>query len=257
MPRSARVKSMSGVYHIMWRGANRQEIFHDDEDCNRFLDILAKYKRESELEIYAWCLMGNHVHLLLREGKEDISNTMKRIGVSYASYYNWKYDTTGHLFQGRFKSENVEDNRYLLTVTRYIHQNPVKAGIVDRPNEWKWSSCREYYAFKPHDKRNLLDANFILGKISPDQTFAMEKFKEYNEKINNDECLEEKRRRLPDEEARVVIKKLIGPGDITRVKVLPKAQRKEVLQKVKNIRGVSQRQAARILGVSPNTINRS
>ncbi|WP_254124805.1 transposase [Neobacillus sp. 114] len=248
---------MSGVYHIMWRGANRQEIFHDDEDCNRFLDILAKYKRESELEIYAWCLMGNHVHLLLREGKEDISNTMKRIGVSYASYYNWKYDTTGHLFQGRFKSENVEDNRYLLTVTRYIHQNPVKAGIVDRPNEWKWSSCREYYAFKPHDKRNLLDANFILGKISPDQTFAMEKFKEYNGKINNDECLEEKRRRLPDEEARVIIKKLLGPGDFTRVKVLPKAQRKEVFQKVKNIRGVSQRQAARILGVSPSLINRS
>lgn len=247
---------MSGVYHIMWRGVNRQEIFHDDEDCNRFLDILVKYKTESELEIYAWCLMGNHVHLLIREGNETISNTMKRMGVSYASYYNWKYDTTGHLFQGRFRSENVEDNRYLLTVTRYIHQNPVKAGIADMPNAWRWSSCREYYG-EYRDGRKLLDANFIFEKISPDQTFAMEKFKEYNEKINNDECLEEKRRRLPDEEARVVIKKLLGPVDITRVKVLPKAQRKEVLQKIKNIRGISQRQAARILGVSPNLIFRA
>ncbi|WP_152554768.1 hypothetical protein [Metabacillus indicus] len=69
---------------------------------------------------------------------------MKRLGISYAKYYNWKYRTSGHLFQDRFKSENIENSHYLLTATRYIHQNPVKAGIVRFPSEWKWSSCSGY-----------------------------------------------------------------------------------------------------------------
>jgi len=90
MPRKARVKSASGIYHVMLRGANRQEIFHDDDDCIKFLDTLKKYKMKTEMEVYAWCLMSNHVHLLLKEGNEDISITMKRIGVSFVAYYNWK-----------------------------------------------------------------------------------------------------------------------------------------------------------------------
>ncbi|WP_280617153.1 transposase [Heyndrickxia oleronia] len=132
LPRGARVKSRSGIYHIMLRGVNKQEIFHDDEDCITFLDMINRYKEKAELTVYAWCLMNNHVHLLLKEGNEDISITMKRIGVSFVSYYNRKYETTGHLFQDRFRSENVESMRYLLTVIRYIHQNPVKAGMVQQ-----------------------------------------------------------------------------------------------------------------------------
>jgi putative transposase len=142
IPREARKKSVSGVYHIILRGANKQEIFHDDEDRIKFLDTLRKYKHQSEMKIYAWCLMSNHVHLLLREGTESISVTMKRIGVSYALYYNYKYLTTGHLFQDRFKSENVESTDYLLTVTRYIHQNPVKANIVTNPEECRGAVVR-------------------------------------------------------------------------------------------------------------------
>lgn len=127
MPREARKNSVSGVYHIILRGANKQEIFHDDDDRIKFLDTLRKYSQRFGVKIYAWCLMSNHVHLLLREGDESISITMKRIGVSFALYYNYKYMTTGHLFQDRFKSENVESTNYLLTVTRYIHQKPHKS----------------------------------------------------------------------------------------------------------------------------------
>lgn len=94
-------------------------------------------KKKSKYEMYAWCLMNNHVHLLLKEGIEPISTTMKRIGVSFVWYYNGKYNTNGHLFQDRFKSEKVESDQYLLTVIRYIHQNPVKAGIVKSVDEWK------------------------------------------------------------------------------------------------------------------------
>lgn len=141
LPRSARLKSSTGIYHIINRGANRQEIFHDDDDKIKFLDTLKRYKIRTAMKVYAWCLMGNHVHLLVKEGSEEISLVMKRISVSYASYYNWKYHTNGQLFQDRFKSENVETQEYLITVTRYIHQNPVKAGIVTSPEKWKWSTC--------------------------------------------------------------------------------------------------------------------
>ncbi|GAE47324.1 transposase [Mesobacillus boroniphilus] len=132
MARKARVKSSSGIYHVMFRGVNRQDIFHDDDDRRRFLEILKKYKKKMGLQVYAWCLMSNHIHVLLKEGEESISATMKRVGVSYAVYYNWKYRTSGHVFQNRFNSEIVENDAYFLTVVRYIHQNPVKAGWWQR-----------------------------------------------------------------------------------------------------------------------------
>jgi REP element-mobilizing transposase RayT len=260
MPRQARTKSKTQIYHIMWRGANRQEIFHDEEDWKQFLDTLKKYKLTCELTFYAWCLMGNHVHLLIKEGNEDISATMKRIGVSYAGYYNWKYRTTGHLFQDRFKSENVETKQYLLTAVRYIHQNPVKAGIVGRCDAWKWSSCLGYYD-KQNDPTGLLNCRAIIKMFSDDITIARERFKQFNEQNNDDQCLEDqpRQKRLTDEEARLEIMKWLGLGaeEIAQVKSLPKVKRQEVLRKVKEIDGLSLRQAARIFGVSLSLISRA
>jgi putative transposase len=187
------------------------------------------------MKIYAWCLMSNHVHLLLREGAESISITMKRIGVSYALYYNYKYMTTGHLFQDRFKSEDVESTDYLLTVTRYIHQNPVKARIVAHPDEWSWSSCPGYYGKTTH-YCDLLIPHYILTMFSSDITLARERFKKFNEKKNDEKCLdieEGKRKRLTNDEARVELKKRLGDLELPQVKSLPREQRTAVLRKVK------------------------
>nr|WP_306798619.1 transposase [Oceanobacillus saliphilus] len=242
----------------MLRGANKEEIFHDDVDCLRFMVTIEKYKIKSGMKVYAWCLMGNHVHFLVKEGNEDISITMKRIGVSFVSYYNWKYDTVGHLFQDWFRSENVETDLSLVKVARYIHQNPVKAGIVNRPDEWIWSSCHSYYSeAEAANAGNLLDINFILGKFSTDLTIAKEKFKEFNEENNHDDRLNDSfdyRSRLTDEEAKLRIKNLLDKIEIAQVKSLPKSKRNEVLRKVKEIEGLSQRQAARILGISPSLV---
>lgn len=128
MPRAARKKSNSGIYHIMLRGINRQLIFEDEEDKNRFIETLLKYKEQCGYLIYAYCLMGNHIHILLKEGKEELTLVLKRIAGSYVYWYNWKYHRSGHLFQDRFKSEPVEDDAYFLTVIRYIHQNPETRG---------------------------------------------------------------------------------------------------------------------------------
>lgn len=257
MTRQARSKSKTGIYHIILRGANRQEIFHDDDDNRKFLEILEKYKIKSQLSIFAWCLMSNHLHLCVRVGNESISETMKRIAVSYVGYYNWKYRANGHLFQDRFGSENIETNRYLFTVIRYIHQNPVKAGIATKVDEWKWSSCNEYYGNETA-QWNLVNNNSILRSLSQNMIDARKLFKEFNEMSNDDHCLEEKViQRLQDEEARIVIKELLGGYEIAHVKSLPKVQRNEILRKVKQIVGLSQRRAARILGVSVNLVFRA
>lgn len=256
MPRGPREKSESGIYHIMIRGANRQEIFHDIEDNLRFLETLNKIKTMSEIKVHGWCLMDNHLHLLLAEGKEDLSITMKRIGVSFVWYYNQKYKTTGHLFQDRFKSEKVESDEYLLTVIRYIHQNPVKAEIVKYAGQWRWSSYLGYLGNRIYPE-GLLDNDLILKMFSEDKSTAIERFREFSELRNDDSCLDDvvnENLRLTDEEARQEILNLIGNYGIGQIKSLPKIERDKILQNVKGIKGITQRQAARILGVSPSLI---
>ncbi len=254
MPRTARQRSESGIYHIMLRGANRQEIFHDDEDCVRFLETLDKYKKKSELKAYGWCLMGNHVHLLIAEGKEEISATMKRIGVSFAWFYNWKYKTVGHLFQDRYKSEKIESDGHLMAVLRYIHQNPVKAGITEKPADWRWSSCPGYYG-RTYYPPKLLDSDFILEMFSENKEAATKKFIEYNQIENEDKFLDDTQRaRLTDEEAKAEIIRLADGYGITEIRSLPKMQRDELLNKIMELEGLSQRQASRILGISPNIV---
>jgi hypothetical protein len=180
---------------------------------------------------------------------------MKRLGVSFVWYYNQKYKTTGHLFQDRFRSENVESDRYLLTVLKYIHQNPVKAQIVKHVEQWRWS-CLGYYGNKVYPE-TLLDNEVILKMFSDDENAAIGEFKQFNELESNDNCLDDvanKRLLLSDEEARLEILKVINETEIAQVKSIPKQKRDELLQKVKRIKGISQRQAARILGVSHNLI---
>ena len=125
-------------------GINHQSIFEDDEDYEKFIETLRSSKALSEYGIYAYCLMRNHFHLLLKVGKDDLEMVVKRIAGSYVYWYNLKYRRCGHLFQDRYKSEAVEDDPYLLTVIQYIHQNPIKAGLCNCVSEHKYSSFGEY-----------------------------------------------------------------------------------------------------------------
>jgi REP element-mobilizing transposase RayT len=144
MPRIARADSAAGIFHVMLRGINRQNIFEDSEDYERFVTCVSDAKKRVGIKVYGYCLMSNHVHLAIGAPIESVSNSIKRIGVSYVSYYNRKYDRQGPLFQDRFKSEPIEDDNYFLSVLRYIHQNPVKAGLCKRVDIYKWSSYMDY-----------------------------------------------------------------------------------------------------------------
>jgi putative transposase len=111
MPRSGRRLSASKTYHVMIRGNERKAIFLDDEDRAYFVSMLAMKNLERRFAVYAYCLMDNHVHLIINEGEEGISRIMKRLQVSYVHYFNQKYGRSGHLFQDRFKSEAIEDDQ--------------------------------------------------------------------------------------------------------------------------------------------------
>jgi len=142
MPRQPRRISSTGIYHVMFRGVNRQRIFEEETDYCRLLAILSEVKAISECKLYAYCLMDNHVHLLIQEVTLPLSLTIKRLCERYATWFNQKYERCGHLYQGRYISEPVETDAYFITALMYIYQNPTKAGICMHPQDYPWSSRR-------------------------------------------------------------------------------------------------------------------
>ena len=257
MPREARQKSQSGIYHILMKCRDKQLLFYEEDDYNRFLETVSRYKEQTGIKVYGWCLMSNHVHLLIKEGREALSTTMKRLTVSYAWYHKSKYDVTGHLFQDRYRSENVETDEYLLTVTRYIHQNPVRTELADKCSDWRWSSCRGYYDM-PYHPSSLLDSEAVLSVMSAQREKAIEQFIEFNEAENKDECLEDTYlKRVDDEQAEKKIMAISGVNKVSEIKNFPKEERDRIIKAVKKADGITQRQIARLLGVSQSLVHRT
>ena len=164
-----RVKSATGIYHIMVRGIDKRNIFIDDQDRAKFLEKVFKAKKTAGFELYGYCLMDNHVHLLMKE-KEDIGTSMKRITVGYVQWHNIKHERTGHLFQNRYRSEPVQSESYLLNVLRYIHQNPVKANIINSPGAYEWSSYNQYIR-SFNSQETFIDDEMIKAYFSDERDF--------------------------------------------------------------------------------------
>ena len=241
MPRQARKKSETGMYHVMARGINKQAIFQDNEDYLKFLEILGTVKAISEFEIFAYCLMSNHYHILLKTGKEDLGQIFKRMGARYVYWYNFKYQRTGHLYQDRYKSERIESDKYFITAMRYIHQNPIKAGIPEGIN-YKWSSYQEYLG-----KTQIIDSELMLNIMSKKE------FIRYHQEINQDQFLEyeEKGARMTDEEAELIIRRMkkIKSKEEKSIQQMPKADRDELIKQIKEA-GLSIRQISRLTGLT-------
>ncbi len=176
MPRQARVKGEFSTYHIIQRGNDRKNIFLSDSDKNRYIDTLIKMKNKYNFLLYAYCLMDNHVHLLINDNGNDISKLIKSINVSYVLYFNRKYRRCGHFFQNRFISELILEDSYLLQVSKYIHNNPVKACMVKKPEKYIWSSYSDYGVNR---KSDLIDTSKILDSISNISTKAVREYIKY------------------------------------------------------------------------------
>lgn len=245
MPRAARKKSRSGIYHVMIKGADSRMIFTDDEDCRHFLKALSRAKEKSGFFLYAYCLMDNHVHMLIKEGEEPLEVIFKRIGSSYVYYFNWKYELHGHLFQDRFRSERVEDYVYFLDVLRYICQNPVKAGICRKPFDYPWLGCS-----------GISDAIVPLDSITELSDLSGKDLRDFVSKACHEDHLEDNGpKRLTDREALDLLYKISGTR-ITRDIGRWKAGDRDMSIKTALHSRISIRQLSRLTGISKSVIER-
>jgi len=166
MPRQPRLDTPGLLQHVMARGIERREIFKDDKDRKAFLERLAIILEETQTQCYAWSLIPNHFHLLIRTGPTPLSKVMRRLMTGYAVTFNKRHKRSGHLFQNRYKSVVCEEDPYLLELVRYIHLNPLRAGLVDDLKEldkYPWTS---HSTILGHRKNPLIPSNFKKGSLS-------------------------------------------------------------------------------------------
>ncbi len=263
MPRQPRKPSGTGIHHIMMRGINHQNIFEDAEDYYQFISTLERVQVlyddlglpcGTSCTIYAYCLMANHFHLLIREREETIGEIVKRIASSYVYYYNHKYLRDGHLFKERFRSEPVNDMEYFATLLRYIHQNPVKAGIVSEVKDYEYSSWGEYLG-TVEPAFQICNTRTVLKRIP---------FNDLNNWINdplpNDACYldsddELSFNKYSDEAAWQTIKELTGTSNPSEFQRLERDRQREALKTLKEL-GASVRQLQRLTGLGRGLIQR-
>lgn len=229
----------------MIRGINRQLIAEDEEDNQKLKEILSQCKEKCGYELYGYCFLGNHIHLLMKEGQESLEQIFKRIGSRYVYYFNQKYKRIGHLFQDRFKSEPINDDGYLLTVLTYIHNNPVKAGLSKTAAGYRWSSYREYM-----EVSSLIDVELILGMITKGQFVELHKVETQAKVLD----IREYNFRMTDEEAIKKVKEICGVNarDLAGIDI---TKRNLYIKRIYG-KGISIRQISRITAISKGIIER-
>jgi len=258
LPRIARDYNKLKVYHTIIRGIDKQDIFYSEKDRIKFIEIIKDTKEKYNYELYAYCLMDNHVHLVIYDKNEEISKMMQSIEISYVRYFNQKYERTGHLFQNRFFSKKVEDREYLKMLCRYIHQNPLKAGVA-KTEEYKWSSYNKYLKFN-----KLVDTKFLLSVFSEDEKEAKEEFikfhninvEENKQKEINDMIEYEMYEKMSDEEVGKYVCEILQIDNVHEITKFNKDIRNEKLLKVKNLKNISISQLSRAIGISRKIIER-
>jgi putative transposase len=176
MARQWRIEFEVALYHALSRGNGRQDIFYDDQDRHLFLKTVGEMSERFEIDVFAYALMGNHYHLLLKTNRANLSKSMQWFGLTYTRRFNNRHDRVGHLFQGRFKSIIVQNDAYLLALSCYIHRNPLRAGIAKRLADYRWSSykCYAYGRIFPE----WLKTKLILSQFQ-----INDKNKAYREKV--------------------------------------------------------------------------
>ncbi len=179
MARPLRIEYKGAVYHILSRGNQGEQIFSDDGDREYFVEILQRAVQKYGIEVYAYCIMGNHYHLIISTPEGELTKAMHYIGSSYGSYLRRYRGLTGHVFAGRYKSLCVEKESYLLELSRYIHLNPVRAGMVKSPEKYPWSSYRYYIGKK--QSPDWLSTEWLIDECGKRPKTRQRKYREYVE----------------------------------------------------------------------------
>lgn len=232
----------------MLRGINRESIFQEPEDYDRFLQVLRQCKAICGFELFAWCLMDNHVHLLMRAGEEPVALVMKRIGCRYVYWYNKKYDRIGHLFQDRYRSEAFETDAYFLTVLRYILQNPIKAGMESRMGDYPYTAFSAYKG-RPD---GLTDVGFATEYFN-DQS----KLLDFLTAMSDEKAMDVSpmKKQVSDGDVLAWIKDIAAESGTQNLAALDREKLRSCVQTVHQ-RGATVRQIAAVLGIPKSNIAR-
>lgn len=260
MPRGPRKESPTGVYHVMTRGINRQKIFLADTDRKKYLETVKTAKETDHFELYAYCLMDTHIHMVMKVVGNGLQQSMRRINSSYAGYFNWKYDRVGHLFQNRYRSEEILTEKQLLATIRYVHNNPCKAGLVSYPLDYPWSS---YHMYCEGMSPGMIEREFILGHFSdnlheaesqfhifsiiPDET----PFLNYREKVDKEKRIDE---------AKTAVAATLARHNTSLERLRSRKgtrERNTILRDIMAASDVSVSDLAEILGISTHMIYRA
>ena len=177
MSRPLRIQYAGAWYHVMNRGRRGEAVFADPDDYTAFTELLREASQMWGIKIAAYCMMQNHYHLLVQTPEANLSRCMRHINGVYTQKYNRKYGNDGQLFRGRYKSILVEADNYLLELVRYIHRNPLRAGVVKRPDEYKWSSHRGYLSNS--NKWNWIEKDFILSMLPGSKSVRSKAYKDF------------------------------------------------------------------------------
>ena len=251
MTRQRRKISNSKVYHVIVKGIDDQDIFYDDQDRRYFLKQILNLKKEINYDVYSYCLMTNHIHMVIKSEAKVLSKIMQSLMIRYVYYFNSRYERSGPLVQNRFKSKCVENQKYFLEVCRYIHRNPEKAGMAKTQN-YKWSSYQEYLG-----EEKIINKKVLLHYFNND----ISEFVKYTTNLDLEDIENlyeyaeyEIRSRLLDEEVVQIIMKKFKICDTSDVVIFFKNMSKEELEKylgaIKDIKGINKSQVARILRIN-------
>ena len=253
MSRVARVQSPTDYYHVMMRGNNKESIFTRTSEKSYFKDLLKEVMEEGLIDIAAYCIMDNHVHIVIKAELNNMTKALKKINIKYAMNFNKERNRIGHVFQDRYKSEIVGNDMHLIQVIRYVHNNPVKAKMVKECNDYKWSSFNEYIKenksriVSKRQKEIILSLNNGIGNFI--EFHKIEDDNEYLE-INEDRDLY----RL--EKAQRIISTYFKEKGIIEAKELNinPIFLEEIIIKLLDNTKLSQRKIASILGISHNSV---
>jgi REP element-mobilizing transposase RayT len=253
MPRRPRIMSSTGIYHIILRSVNQHIIFEEDSDYQKFLFTLSDCKKKYDIQIYAYCLMDNHIHLLISASQEQLPSFFQSLGTKFVRWYNNKYSRTGHLFQDRFYSVAIENDSAFLSALVYIHNNPVKANISRYPSEYRWSSFNAYYGAK----NPLIDVDFAYSVAGTKESLLHFFAKDYNAS-DNEIFIDDHREPThfyTDEKALCIFKSLTALSSTSDVISLNKPKRNEYVRILRE-KGLTVKQVARLMDISETTVKR-
>lgn len=246
VPRQPRRRSKTDCYHVILRGNNKDYIFVNDSEKEYFIKQL--YDQHHLVELIAWCIMDNHVHLILKAEFNHLSTTLKRISIKFAKRYHNIYGTSGHIFQDRFRSEPIESEGYLLSAIRYVHNNPVNAKLVNEPKDYRWSSYNNYIL------RNLSQSMAMVMSLFNDSLDGFALF--HNKKDDNNHLeIKEDSRTIAKERLAKAIHKKVNDYSIEKISSNKNAVM-DIVDEFKGDKIISLRMLADAMGVSYSTIQR-